>query len=162
MTTIQRTSKKFPRGYETTEVCFYLRRSHQELDKAGILNRMKKTFPNGRKNPLYDVEQVELLEINLIRRDGLVAFKVLQPDTPLIDAFEPGYSNELDCECPECGGSAIGDPRISADERAALIQKNAWPPLLWCFVDGFVEVNHKIGEKMPQHRLLGDALPEIK
>ena len=139
MSLIGRKPNEVPRGYELTEVCFYLRRSRQELDKAGILKRLKKPYPYGRQNPLYDVEQVETLEINLIRHDGLVAFKVLQPDAPLIHALEPGYSNELDCTCPECGGIAIGDPRIPAEERAALIQSNSWPRLLWCFACGFVE-----------------------
>ena len=160
MSLIGRKPNEVPRGYELTEVCSYLRRSRQELDKAGILKRLNKTYPNGRQNPLYDVEQVETLELNLIRQDGLIAFKVLQPDAPLIHALEPGYSNELDCTCPECDGIAIADPRTHEDERAALIKSNSWPCLLWCFACGFVEVDHKPGGERSQHRLLGKTLPE--
>ena len=160
MSLIGRKPNEIPRGYELTEVCSYLRRSNQELDKAGILRQLKKTYPNGRQNPLYDVEQVETLEINLMRHDGLVAFKVLQPDAPLLHALEPGYSNELDCTCPECDGIALADPRTHEDERAAQVQSNSWPRLLWCFACGFVEVSYKTGGEKPQHRLLGAALSE--
>ena len=160
MSLIRRKLNEVPRGYELTEVCSYLRRSNQELDKAGILKQLKKTYPNGRQNPLYDVGQVEALEINMIRHDGLVAFKVLQPDAPLLHALEPGYSNELDCTCPECDGIAIADPRTHEDERAVQVRSNSWPRLLWCFACGFVEVNYKTGGKKHQHRLLGAALPE--
>ena len=147
MSSIGRKPNEVPRGYELTEVCSYLRRTSQDLDKAGILRQIKKTYPHGRQNPLYDVDQVETLEINLVRQDGLIAFKVLQPDAPLMHAFEPGYSNELDCTCPECDGIAIGDPRTHKDERAAQIQSNSWPRLLWCFACGFVEINYKTGGK---------------
>ena len=160
MPLIRRNPNEVPRGYTLTELCFYLRRTRQDLDKAGILRRLKKSYPYGRQNPLYDEEQVEALETNLIRRDGLVAFKVLQPDVPLIHALESGYSNELDCTCPECGGIGISDPRIPAEERATLIQSNSWPRLLWCFACGFVEINYKTGGEKPQHRLLGAALLE--
>ena len=90
---IRKKSRELPTGYTLIEVGCFLRRSPEELKKAGILKRLKKTYPYGRQNPLYDVEQVEALEINMIRHDGLVAFKVLQPDAPLIKALEPGYSN---------------------------------------------------------------------
>jgi hypothetical protein len=159
MYSIVRKPNDVPRGYTLTELCFYFRRSRQELDKAGILKRLKKSYPNGRQNPLYDREQVEKLEINLIRQDGLVAFKVLQPDTPLLHALEPGYSNELDCTCPECDGIAISDPRVPAEERAALIQSNSWPHLLWCFACGFVEITHKTGGDELPYRLLGKDFP---
>jgi hypothetical protein len=160
MALIGKKPNEVPRGYELTEVCSYLRRSSQDLEKSGILRRLKKTYPHGRQNPLYDVDQVETLEINMIRHDGLVAFKVLQPDAPLMHALAPGYSNELDCTCPECDGIAISDPRIPAEERAAQIQRNSWPRLLWCFACGFVEVNYKPGGERTQHRLLGKTLPE--
>jgi len=160
MPLFRRNPNEVPRGYELTELCFYLRRTRQDLDKSGILRRLKKSYPYGRKNPLYDVDQVEALEINLIRQDGLVAFKVLQPDVPLIHALESGYSNEFDCTCPECGGIGISDPRIPAEERATLIQSNSWPRILWCFADGFVESKYEIGETKTQYRLLGDVLPE--
>jgi hypothetical protein len=159
MLLVRRNPNEVPKGYTMTELCSYLRRTRQELDSAGLLRRLKKTYPNGRQNPLYDVEQVEALEINLIRHDGLIAFKVLEPDIPLIHALEPGYSNELDCTCPECGGIGISDPRIPAEERVAQVQSNSWPQLLWCFACGFVEVNKKPGEETHQHRLLGNTLP---
>ena len=159
MYSIVKKPKGVPSGYTLIELCFYFRRSRQELDKAGILKRLKKSYPNGRQNPLYDREQVEKLEINLIRQDGLVAFKVLQPDTPLLHALEPGYSNELDCTCPECDGIAISDPRVPAEERAALIQSNSWPHLLWCFACGFVEITHKTGGDELPYRLLGKDFP---
>ena len=160
MSFLRRKADELSRGYEIIEVCFFLRRSQQELDQAGILKRLKKTYPYGRQNPLYDAEQVKELEINLLRHDGLVAFKVLQPDAPLIHALKPGYSNELDCTCPECDGFALGDPRTPEDERAALIQSNSWPRLLWCFACDFVEITYKAGGEKPQHRLLGETLPE--
>ena len=160
MLLLRRKADELSRGYEIAEVCFFLRRSQQELDKAGILKRLKKTYPYGRKNPLYDAEQVKKLEINLLRHDGLVAFKVLQPDAPLIRALEPGYSDDLDCKCPECGEFALGDPRTPEDERAALQLSNSWPRLLWCFACDFVEITYKMDGEKPQHRLLGESLPE--
>jgi hypothetical protein len=38
MSIIGRKPNELPRGYELTEVCSYLRRSSEELDKAGILS----------------------------------------------------------------------------------------------------------------------------
>jgi hypothetical protein len=160
MSLVRKNPNAVPRGYTLIELCSYFRRTRQELDRAGLLKRLKKSYPNGRQNPLYDIEQVEALEINLIRYDGLVAFKVLQPNIPLIQAFKPGYSNELDCTCPECGGIGISDPRIPENERAALIKSNTWPHFLWCFADGFVEVNYQIGGGRPEHRVLGKTFPE--
>ena len=160
MSFLRRKADELSKGYEIIEVCFFLRRSQQELNQAGILKRLKKTYPYGRQNPLYDAEQVKELEINLLRHDGLVAFKVLQPDAPLMHALAPGYSNELDCACPECGGFAIGDPRTPADERVAQVKSKAWPHLLWCFACDFVEMDYKTGWGNPQHRLVGKTLPE--
>ncbi len=83
MLLIRKGQKDFPKGNELDELSVFLRQPPQELNKSGVLRRIKKTYPYGRQNPLYDADQVEMLEANLASRDGLVAFKVLQLDAPL-------------------------------------------------------------------------------
>jgi predicted nucleic-acid-binding Zn-ribbon protein len=111
-------------GYTSDEVCSILRRPRQILSRAGILDRLKKTYPFNNKTPLYDLQQVNTLTKDFVRQDGMIALGQLPRLTPLIKALD-GYSAEQDSTCPQCGSMSIVEKPITKDDHSGAHK-------MWC------------------------------
>lgn len=99
-------------GYTSQELCVLMRRSRQALFVSGVLDRLPKSYPFGKRTntPLYNIEAVDQLSVRVARYDAAVYFgnagKRISPlRTPLED---PTWNDDsLDTICPECGANAV-------------------------------------------------------
>lgn len=117
-------------GYTIQELTKLFRRSKQALNQAGILDQIKKHFPFGPKFPLYDVEDVEVMNEKLVRYDGMVALGIIPRQHGrgkfLINNII--ITSEFDCDCPICGSFSVFYPyptkRIWCPNCQIINQKN--------------------------------------